>query len=272
MKCEVCLREGLLVGEAAAIDRCGHCLTVYNRSAGSAEANRRSRSADEALQSFGGFDGSEFRGGPLHRLLDRHVPDRGRLLDIGCFDGRFLAFAKELGFDGFGIEMQERMADFCRAQGLAVWPGRFPDSIPGDLASERFTVVAALESAYYWEGLDACAEMIHRLLAPNGYFLLKTNQSTSAFYNGDSSYIDRLGGFTVLPNSDAYRILFERHGLRLIACEPYAYVFDRRRHHARAALGLFFAGLGKCRALWARSFRPPARWDKIVMLFRKGGE
>lgn len=58
---------------------------------------------------------------------------KGRLLDVGCGSGEFLAQMRELGWDVFGVEPDPQAARVAREQfGLTVWPGAlaeasFPD-------------------------------------------------------------------------------------------------------------------------------------------------
>jgi SAM-dependent methyltransferase len=44
------------------------------------------------------------------RLLRRHVPDAGRLLDVGCGEGDFVAAAARAGWRACGVERGERVA------------------------------------------------------------------------------------------------------------------------------------------------------------------
>lgn len=53
------------------------------------------------------------------RLLRRHVTQTGRLLDVGCGDGDFLATASRAGWRAFGIERGERVKD-AEHRGLQV--------------------------------------------------------------------------------------------------------------------------------------------------------
>jgi len=54
------------------------------------------------------------------RLLRRHLTGVGRLLDVGCGEGDFIAFAAQSGWRASGVERGERIADAARS-GLAVY-------------------------------------------------------------------------------------------------------------------------------------------------------
>ncbi len=54
-------------------------------------------------------------------LLERHVPARGRLLDVGCNMGRLLSLARDRGWDTVGVEPSAALSRIAREQfGLTV--------------------------------------------------------------------------------------------------------------------------------------------------------
>ena len=85
---------------------------------------------------------------PGHRffLCDPKAPKSGRLLDLGCGVGNFLAAARDAGFDVAGIEMNQNAVRFAHQHyGLrdvtASRPGEFLAAHPG----EKFDVVTFFE-------------------------------------------------------------------------------------------------------------------------------
>jgi SAM-dependent methyltransferase len=74
--------------------------------------------------------------------------DPGRILDIGCGNGRFLQELIELGWTCFGVEMDERAAIIARKKGCNVLVGSFENL---DLPRDFFDVVRlnhVLEHSY----------------------------------------------------------------------------------------------------------------------------
>ena len=66
---------------------------------------------------------------PLRYLA---VPEKGRMLDVGCGDGSVLKLAKELGWTAEGVDFDARAVDTARRKGLSVGIGslaeqRYPD-------------------------------------------------------------------------------------------------------------------------------------------------
>jgi SAM-dependent methyltransferase len=54
--------------------------------------------------------------GPGHRfsLSDPKAPKEGRLLDLSCEVGNFLAAARDIGFDVTGVELNQSAVRFAR--------------------------------------------------------------------------------------------------------------------------------------------------------------
>ncbi len=50
------------------------------------------------------------------KYIEHYRHERGRLLDLGCATGNFLLFAKELGWQVFGVEIVEKAAQIARQQ------------------------------------------------------------------------------------------------------------------------------------------------------------
>ncbi len=72
--------------------------------------------------------GEEDRYGAEVRELSR-LSTPGRILDIGCSTGRFLALAREAGWEAHGVELSPFASDFARKKwGLPVVTGQLADA------------------------------------------------------------------------------------------------------------------------------------------------
>jgi 2-polyprenyl-3-methyl-5-hydroxy-6-metoxy-1,4-benzoquinol methylase len=99
-------------------------------------------------QMYGGRDEKLLPLEPGHKyfLEDALAPRSGKLLDIGCGTGNFLAAAREAGFDVTGIELDHNAASFARQRlGLErVFPLTISEFAERH-AEERFDVVTFFE-------------------------------------------------------------------------------------------------------------------------------
>jgi SAM-dependent methyltransferase len=271
--CEICghselqrLRPGAPGPEVAV---CVQCATVFNLSDVATASGVVSSPPDETILGFKGYKTNEFVGSAYDRILNGLLAPGRRVLDIGCFDGRFLAFARERGCEPWGLELQLKMAEFCRAQGLHVHAGRFPDDIPEKLIVQSFDLITAIECTCYWRQWDECMNVIRNWITPGGHLMIKLNQGTSRYYNGTVSWSERVGNFHAMLNVNALDILGRRHGLRRVAHQPLAYIFDRRRYHPSAPKRLLYRNWLRMKSAWSAMTWPAQTWDKIVVLLQK---
>jgi SAM-dependent methyltransferase len=65
------------------------------------------------------------------RLLEARLPQRGRLLDVGCAGGFFVDEARRAGWDASGIDVSAPMVEWARDElGLPVTQGAFASAPP----------------------------------------------------------------------------------------------------------------------------------------------
>lgn len=95
----------------------------------------------------------------------------GRLLDVGCGPGTFLAVARERGWEARGVDINAASVARCRELGLDAVSGPFPHPalVPGPYDAIVFNDVIE----HLPEPRVAIAEA-HRLLAPGGVVLIST--------------------------------------------------------------------------------------------------
>ena len=112
---------------------------------------------------------------PGHRffLSDARAPGRGRLLDIGCGTGNFLAAARGAGYEVTGIELNANAARVAREHfGLqrvfALEPGEFARRHP----EERFDVVTFFEVLEHQAEPRGFLEEAKACLRPGGHVAL----------------------------------------------------------------------------------------------------
>lgn len=109
--------------------------------------------------------------------LVRRFKTSGRLLDVGCAMGGFLAVAREHGFDVAGVEIAETAAEHARTvHGLDV--NTSPLDVC-DFAGASFDVVTMWDVIEHLRDPRPALETVHRILRPGGAFLVSTGDASS---------------------------------------------------------------------------------------------
>lgn len=133
----------------------------------------------ETYYNYGGEAGTRytawrdrFFASPLYRLLLRIDGDmsfheetgRGRLLDVGCNEGRNLVFYRRAGFKPEGLELNSHAAEVARSRGFTVYETDLAALRPS-LPFDRVVMSNVLEHT-----LDPRAALadVKRVLAPGG--------------------------------------------------------------------------------------------------------
>ncbi len=188
--------------------------------------------------------------------LDRLLPDKGRLLDIGCAFGLFLDQARDLGWDPFGIDVSEVGVTHAREQlGLS-------NVDRADLGGSPFPP-QFFHAVTLWNVLEHVSDPletlrhVHRILSPDGVVLvrvpnmlvhhalwlarpalrplLKTRGLEPPPYLGGISPPHHLYGFT--PRT--LKALLHRAGYAVVDIQPAV------PHGARSMLGVLSRALGR---------------------------
>lgn len=123
---------------------------------------------------------------PLRQYLDaraRHIPPSthppGRILDVGCGSGDFLAFAAEAGWIAEGVDIDEEAVDIARSFGLAARLARLPEIVAEPGVYDVITLNHVIEHLHDpIESLRLC----YRLLKPGGTVWLQTPNIESIGY------------------------------------------------------------------------------------------
>ncbi len=125
-------------------------------------------------------------------VLDREV-GVGKLLDVGCGAGTFMAIAASRGWDVYGVEMNEALcAEVDKAVGTGrVTCGAFEALDPDEHAYDVITMWDVIEHV-----LDPAAfiERAQRMLRPGGVIVLCTPDEESVLANTGKAILRASGG------------------------------------------------------------------------------
>lgn len=178
--CPICGSEKATVERSRAdIVKCADCEIVYLRTRPSKESMeaRYQTYADGGSHMRLPVTIDEMRSSGLRReyfmqellaYVDKPGDIMGKLLDIGCGWGAFLANAREKGFEPMGVEICTKMANFANSvMGLKVISSQVEDCTWKD---GDFNVVSIIHVMEHLPFQKKALECIHRILRPKGLF------------------------------------------------------------------------------------------------------
>lgn len=147
------------------------------------------------------------------RLLGwcRGVPDKARILDVGCGDGFHLGVLREFGTKTWtleGVDADKRAADIGRRNGLNIHQGMLESA---NLPADSYDLVFLIQTVEHVSEPPALLQQIRALLRPGGRLVIVTDNTDSLdFRLFKGSY---WGGY----HFPRHWNLFNRRTLRLLA-------------------------------------------------------
>jgi SAM-dependent methyltransferase len=238
---------------------------------------RKNTGLTGAVKSFLQPQGTLFN---LAGFLRKKIKCAGNALDIGAWSGEFCFVLGALGFKAYGLEPQEKVAQFARQKGLNVFAGSFPNNIPREIESIRFDFISVLEAVYYFTDLKKSLDKLASLLNDGGYLLLKCHQGKSRYYrNSDVSLFQRFGdNVQAIPTVDSLRHCLTKCGFEIVeakaaltfAAAPFNYDFPgQKRGPVQQGIIYLEMVLNK---FYEKIILNLDAADQIIVLARKTGE
>lgn len=157
------------------------------------------------------------------KLVSQWLPERGRVLDVGCAAGYFLRVAQEHGHDVHGIELSEPIAkEAIAALGEdRVFHGFLDDCVAArgweDHSFDLVTIWDVIEHVPEPQGL---LDSIRRMIKPGGKLLLETQNVASKFAArmGKTWHHYKHDEHLYHFNPDTIRRLLEDCGFEVLTC------------------------------------------------------
>lgn len=190
-------------------------------------------------------------------LLRRYQPD-GRLLDVGCAMGGFLAVAREQGYDVSGVELSAYAANHARhSLGIEV---ANCDLLSAGLSAAHYDLITLWDVIEHLADPVATIAEVSRLLRPGGVVALSTGDAGSAWARLSGRYWQLLTPPQHLfyHTESSLRLLLSRQGLDTIEmrhmgkCTTVEFVLFKARETLGAAVAPLagvarWTGLSHCR-------------------------
>ncbi|KXS31069.1 MAG: Methylase involved in ubiquinone/menaquinone biosynthesis [Candidatus Gallionella acididurans] len=99
----------------------------------------------------------------------------GKLLDVGCNEGRGLGFYQGHGFSADGLELNSKAAEVARSKGFTV----YGSTLEGFSTENKYDVIVLSNVLEHSLSPGIMLQHIHRLLKPNGHVWISCPNSQS---------------------------------------------------------------------------------------------
>ena len=111
------------------------------------------------------------RGHQYGNILSKYIKKKGTVLDVGAAAGFILKGLVDSGWQGYGIEANEKMASFGRDKmGLNIQTGTFETFE----SKQAFDLICFLQVISHFVDPSLAVQKACNMLSPNGYILIET--------------------------------------------------------------------------------------------------
>lgn len=175
-------------------------------------------------------------------ILERALPSKGRIVDVGAAAGYFLLQARERGWSVEGIEMSAKAAAAARRKGLRMHVARLEDLRLG----RRFDALHCAHTVeHVKDPVDFCRRL-GRLVRPGGRLLIEVPNRRAlwpqlwhygAVLRGRTAPLTYAKEHTFDFSPRTFRLCLERAGLRVLQLRCYEYPTGPLRLRRKAGEG-----------------------------------
>jgi SAM-dependent methyltransferase len=107
-------------------------------------------------------------------LVNKHLSNKGKILEIGCGNGIFLKRLQSLGFDVAGVEPSKQSVTEAVENGLKIIPGYYPSK----KVTGKYDFIIATHVLEHIKDYNLLFKSIHNQLNPGGYLMLTQTNYT----------------------------------------------------------------------------------------------
>ena len=111
---------------------------------------------------------------PFYKLDKPDYIENGKLLDVGCGNGRYLSTMRSLGWDVQGVELSENGLKVCQQAGLTVHHG---DLLSAEFANDSFDLITVRHVIEHIREPHPFMMELARILKPGGRLMIETPNS-----------------------------------------------------------------------------------------------
>lgn len=145
----------------------------------------------------------------VHQLIDKYLPQKGKVLDVGCGTGKILEELKAKKWQVFGIDGNKEAIKWSAKRGIKIKKADFnKDKIPFE--DNSFDLVLALDLLEHLPNESNLLRQIKRVLKKDGFFICTVPAYPKLF-----SYWDKMLGHQRRYTKKSLREVLEKNHFKV---------------------------------------------------------
>ena len=157
--------------------------------------------------------------------IEKYLPNKGRLLDVGAASGYFMNLASTAGWQTSGVEVSEYAVALAKEKGLSLTRGTLENMSP---AVGQFQVITLWDVLEHVPNPEEDIKKINKLLEIGGVVAINTPDSSSmgATLLGPRWHLTLSPEHLFLFNKKSLKIILERNGFEVLTVKKIGKIFS----------------------------------------------